>query len=207
MNRQYLEPVFHGRYPEEMKEIFGEAWPDWPQQDFELIRQPIDFLGINYYTRNVVRHEETSWLLQAVPVRQTQATYSETGWEVFPQGLTDTLVWIRDRYGDIPQYVTENGAAFYDPPAAPSGLVADPLRIDYYRSHLRAVHAAIERGVDVRGYFAWSLLDNLEWSLGYSKRFGLVHVNFETLERTPKDSAKFYAGIVASRGAALAVDD
>jgi len=112
MNRQYLEPVFHGRYPEEMKEIFGEAWPDWPQQDFELIRQPIDFLGINYYTRNVVRHEETSWLLQAVPVRQTQATYSETGWEVFPQGLTDTLVWIRDRYGDIPQYVTENGAAF-----------------------------------------------------------------------------------------------
>ena len=207
MNRQYLEPVFHGRYPEEMKEIFGEAWPDWPQQDFELIRQPIDFLGINYYTRNVVRHEETSWLLQAVPVRQTQATYSETGWEVFPQGLTDTLVWIRDRYGDIPQYVTENGAAFYDPPAAPAGRVADPLRIDYYRSHLRAVHAAIERGVDVRGYFAWSLLDNLEWSLGYSKRFGLVHVNFETLERTPKDSAKFYAGIVASRGAALAVDD
>ena len=207
MNRQYLEPVFHGRYPEEMKEIFGEAWPDWPQQDFELIRQPIDFLGINYYTRNVVRHEETSWLLKAVPVRQTQATYTETGWEVFPRGLTDTLVWIRSRYGDIPQYVTENGAAFYDPPAAPSGRVADPLRIDYYRSHLRAVRAAIEQGVDVRGYFAWSLLDNLEWSLGYSKRFGLVHVNFETLERTPKDSAKFYADVVASRGAALIDDD
>ena len=207
MNRQYLEPVFHGRYPEEMKEIFGEAWPDWPQQDFELIRQPIDFLGINYYTRNVVRHEETSWLLKAVPVRQTQATYTETGWEVFPRGLTDTLVWIRSRYGDIPQYVTENGAAFYDPPAAPSGRVADPLRIHYYRSHLRAVHAAIAQGVDVRGYFAWSLLDNLEWSLGYSKRFGLVHVNFETLERTPKDSAKFYADVVASRGAALIDDD
>ena len=207
MNRQYLDPVFHGRYPEEMKEIFGEAWPDWPQRDFELIRQPIDFLGVNYYTRNVVRHEETSWPLKAVPVRQTQATYTETGWEVFPQGLTDTLVWIRNRYGDIPQYVTENGAAFYDPPAAPSGRVADPLRIDYYRSHLRAVHAAIEQGVDVRGYFAWSLLDNLEWSLGYSKRFGLVHVNFETLERTPKDSAKFYADVVASRGAALAADD
>jgi beta-glucosidase len=207
MNRQYLEPVFHGRYPEEMTEIFGEAWADWPQRDFELIQQPIDFLGINYYTRNVVRHEETSWPLKAVPVRQTQATYTETGWEVFPQGLTDTLVWIRNRYGDIPQYVTENGAAFYDPPAAPPGRVADPLRIDYYRSHLRAVHAAIEQGIDVRGYFAWSLLDNLEWSLGYSKRFGLVHVNFETLERTPKDSAKFYADVVASRGAALAVDD
>jgi beta-glucosidase len=206
MNRQYLDPVFHGRYPEEMTEIFGEAWPDWPEQDFALIRQPIDFLGVNYYTRNVVRHEETSWPLKAVPVRQTQATYTETGWEVFPQGLTDTLAWIRNRYGDIPQYVTENGAAFYDPPAAPSGRVADPLRIDYYRSHLRAVHAAIAQGVDVRGYFAWSLLDNLEWSLGYSKRFGIVHVNFETLERTPKDSAKFYADVVASHGAVLAGD-
>jgi beta-glucosidase len=206
MNRQYLDPVFHGRYPEEMKEIFGEAWPDWPEQDFALIRQPIDFLGVNYYTRNVVRHDEASWPLKAVAVRQTQATYTETGWEVFPQGLTDTLVWIRNRYGDIPQYVTENGAAFYDPPAAPSGRVADPLRIDYYRSHLRAVRSAIAQGVDVRGYFAWSLLDNLEWSLGYSKRFGIVHVNFETLERTPKDSAKFYADVVASRGAVLADD-
>ena len=207
MNRQYLDPVFHGRYPEEMAEIFGEAWPDWPQQDFDLIRQPIDFLGINYYTRNVVRHDETSWPLKAVPVRQKQATYTETGWEVFAQGLTDTLSWVRKRYGDIPQYVTENGAAFYDPPAASGGHVADPLRIDYYRSHLRAVHSAIQQGVDVRGYFAWSLLDNLEWSLGYSKRFGLVHVNFETLERTPKDSARFYADVIATQGAALAGTD
>jgi beta-glucosidase len=207
MNRQYLDPVFHGRYPEEMAEIFGEAWPEWPQHDFDLIRQPIDFLGINYYTRNVVRHEETSWPLKAVPVRQKQATYTETGWEVFAQGLTDTLSWIRKRYGDIPQFVTENGAAFYDPPAASGGRVADPLRIDYYRSHLRAVHAAIQQGIDVRGYFAWSLLDNLEWSLGYSKRFGLVHVNFETLERTPKDSARFYADVIATQGAALADRD
>ena len=204
MNRQYLDPVFHGRYPEEMAEIFGEAWPEWPQHDFDLIRQPIDFLGINYYTRNVVRHEETSWPLKAAPVRQKQATYTETGWEVFAQGLTDTLSWIRKRYGDIAQYVTENGAAFYDPPAASGGRLADPLRIDYYRSHLRAVHAAIQQGVDVRGYFAWSLLDNLEWSLGYSKRFGLVHVNFETLERTPKDSARFFADVIATQGAALA---
>jgi beta-glucosidase len=207
MNRQYLDPVFHGRYPEEMREIFGEAWPDWPQADFDLIRQPIDFLGINYYTRNVVRHDESSWLLKAAPVRQKQATYTETGWEVFPQGLTDTLLWIRKLYGDLPQYVTENGAAFYDPPEASNGRVDDPLRVDYYRSHLRAVHAAIQQGVDVRGYFAWSLLDNLEWSLGFSKRFGLLHVNFDTLERTPKASAKFYSDVVATRGAALAGDD
>jgi len=206
MNRQYLDPVFHGRYPEEMSEIFGEAWPEWPRHDFDLIRQPIDFVGINYYTRNVVRHEESSWPLKAVPVRQKQATYSETGWEVFPQGLTDTLLWIRKLYGDIPQYVTENGAAFYDPPAVPAGRVHDPLRVGYYRGHLRAVHAAIQQGVDVRGYFAWSLLDNLEWSLGFAKRFGLLHVDFDTLERTPKDSAKFYADVIATRGAALAGD-
>jgi len=203
MNRQYLDPVFHGRYPAELREIFGEAWPEWPARDFDLIRQPIDFLGINYYTRNVVRHDESSPLLKASPVRQRLATYTETGWEVFAQGLTDTLAWIRKQYGDIPQYVTENGAAFYDPPAAPGGRVDDPLRIDYYRTHLRAVHAAIAQGVDVRGYFAWSLLDNLEWSLGYSKRFGLVHVNFETLERTPKQSAAFYSDVIASHGAAL----
>ena len=207
MNRQYLDPVFKGRYPEEMREIFGEAWPEWPQQDHALIREPIDFLGVNYYTRSVVRHDETAYPLKSAAVRQKQAAYSETGWEVFSQGLTDTLVWIKRLYGDIPQYVTENGAAFYDPPAPPSGRINDPLRIDYYRSHLRAVHDAIRQGVDVRGYFAWSLMDNLEWSLGFSKRFGLVHVNFETLERTPKDSATFYSDVIASRGAALADAD
>jgi beta-glucosidase len=207
MNRQYLDPVFHGRYPAELREVFGEAWPEWPQADFELIRQPIDFLGINYYTRSVVRHDETAWPLKATAVRQKHSTHTETGWEVHPQGLADTLMWVRRQYGDIPQYVTENGAAFYDPPAAPAGRVHDPLRIDYLRSHLCAVHDAMRQGVDVRGYFAWSLLDNLEWAHGYSKRFGLVHVDFETLARTPKDSARFYSDVIASRGAALSRHD
>ena len=203
MNRQYLDPVFHGRYPPELREIFGEAWPEWPQADFDLIRQPIDFLGINYYTRSVVRHDETAWPLKAAAVRQPRSTHTETGWEVFPQGLADTLAWVRRQYGDIPQYVTENGAAFYDPPTAPAGRVHDPLRVDYFGSHLRAVHDAMRQGVDVRGYFAWSLIDNLEWAHGYSKRFGLVHVDFETLARTPKDSARFYSDVIASHGAAL----
>ena len=207
MNRQYLDPVFHGKYPAEMTEIFGEAWPEWPQADHDLIRQPIDFLGINYYTRNVVRHDETAWPLKAAAVRQKRATYTETGWEVFPQGLTDTLLWIKQQYGNIPQYVTENGAAFFDPPTAPRGRVNDPLRVEYFRSHLRAIHDAIEQGVDLRGYCAWSLMDNLEWSLGYSKRFGIVHVDFDTLQRTPKDSAHFYSRVIASQGAALAADD
>ena len=203
MNRQYLEPAIHGRYPDEMKEIFGEAWPDWPQEDFDLIRQPIDFLGLNYYTRNVVKHDPQSWPLWASPVKQTQATYTETGWEVFPQGLTDTLTWMKQHYGDLPIYITENGSAFYDPPKAHNGVIDDPLRVDYLRQHLNAIRAAIGEGVNVRGYYGWSLMDNLEWSLGFSKRFGMVHVNFETLERTPKNSAKLYSKIIASNGAVL----
>ena len=203
MNRQYLDPVFFGKYPDEMREIFGEAWPDWPAADMELIKQPIDFLGINWYTRNVARHDEAQWPLKASPVKQPLATYTETSWEVYPQGLTDTLTWVRDRYGPIPQYVTENGAAFFDPPLAQDGRVRDPLRVDYFQKHLKAVHAAIGNGVDVRGYFAWSFMDNLEWSLGYSKRFGIVHVNFATLERTPKDSARYYSRVIGSHGGVL----
>jgi beta-glucosidase len=166
-----------------------------------LIHQPIDFVGINYYTRNVVHHDPLQYPLKASPVRQPQATYTETGWEVFPQGLTDTLLWIRQRYGAIPQYVTENGAAFFDPPVAEGGRIDDPLRMDYFRKHLTAIADAIRQGVDLRGYFAWSLFDNLEWSLGFSKRFGIVHTNFETLERTPKASARYYAEAIARHGA------
>ena len=201
MNRQYLDPVMLGRYPDEMREIFGEAWPEWPAKDMELIREPIDFLGINYYTRNVVQNDDKAWPVRACAVRQKQATYTETGWEMFPQGLTDTLVWIKQRYGAIPQYVTENGAALFDPPVAEDGRLDDPLRVAYFREHLGAIAEAIRQGVDLRGYFAWSLLDNLEWSLGYSKRFGIVHVNFETQERTPKASARYYADVIARHGA------
>jgi beta-glucosidase len=203
MNRQYLDPVFLGRYPAALREIFGEAWPDWPAGDLAFIRQPIDFVGVNYYTRSVTRFDASSWPLGAAPVRQKQATYTETGWEVFPQGLTDTLEWVKARYGNPPIYVTENGAAFFDPPVAEGGRVADPLRVDYLRKHLAAVHAARASGVDVRGYFAWSLLDNFEWSHGYSKRFGIVHVDFESQKRTPKDSAHFYASVIESRGRVL----
>jgi len=203
MNRQYLDPVFLGKYPDEMTEIFGEAWPQWPAEDHALIGQKIDFVGINYYMRDMIRHEESAWPVKTAVVPQSQSTYTDTGWEVHPQGLTEILTWLKQRYGDIPQYVTENGAAFYDPPKATEGRISDPLRLDYYRNHLRAIHDAIEQGVDLRGYCAWSLMDNLEWSLGYSKRFGLVHVNFDTQERTLKDSAHFYASVIASNGTAL----
>jgi beta-glucosidase len=200
MNRQYLDPVFRGEYPSELKDIFGVAWPEWPQADFALIRAPIDFVGVNYYTRNVTRHDDTAWPLRARMVRQKHATYTETGWEVFPQGLTDVLNWIRTRYGNPPVYVTENGAAFYDPPKVAVETPEDPLRVEYLRRHVGAVGEAIRDGCNVRGYFAWSFMDNLEWSLGYSKRFGIVHVDFETQRRTPKASARAYSKIIAAHG-------
>jgi beta-glucosidase len=203
MNRQFLDPVIHGRYPGEMREIFGEAWPDFPQSDLDHIRQPLDFLGINYYTRAVTCHDPQAWPVYAGRVRQTRHTYTETGWEVYPPGLTNTLLWVRERYGDLPLYVTENGAAFYDPPTVEGDELSDPLRVNYLRKHLLAAHEAMRQGVDLRGYFAWSLLDNFEWSLGYSKRFGIVHVDFATQKRTPKASARFYSEVIRSRGTCL----
>jgi beta-glucosidase len=203
MNRQYLDPAMLGSYPEEMTEIFGEAWPAWPDRDLALIRQPIDFIGVNYYTRSVRRHDANVYPLRAAVVRQPQSAYTETSWEVRPAAFTEILLWVRQRYGDLPIYVMENGAAFYDPPTAEAGRVHDPLRVSYLRSHLRAAHAAIAVGVDLRGYMVWSLLDNLEWSLGFSKRFGIVHVDFATQTRTPKDSARYYARVIASHGAVL----
>lgn len=202
MNRQYLDPAIHGHYPSELKEIFGEAWPDWPKEDFDLIKQKLDFIGVNYYTRNVTSAND-SWPLKAGPVDQKQSTHTTTGWEVFPQGLTDVLLWVKDNYGNPPLFVTENGAAFYDPPVAEDGVIDDPLRVDYLKKHIAAIGTAIANGADVRGYMLWSFLDNLEWSLGYSKRFGIVHVNFETLERTPKNSARLYASIISTNAECL----
>ena len=203
MNRQYLDPIFFGEYPEAMAELFGEAWPRFPSADFDDIRAPVDFVGINYYKRGVTKNDPHKLIERASGVRQTRSTHTETDWEVYAPGLTDILLWFRERYGVMPLYVTENGAAFYDPPTAQNGEVDDPLRVDYLRQHIAALREALRRGVDVRGYFVWSLLDNLEWSLGFSKRFGIVHVDFHTLQRTPKKSARFYSEVIATNGAAI----
>lgn len=204
MNRQYLDPALLGRYPEEMRELFGDAWPEWSDEDLRAIAQPIDFLGINFYARGVTRHDDDApGVTRSSTVKVPGHVYTTMGWEVYAPALTDVLVWVTERYGRIPLYITENGSAFYDPPTAIDGRVDDPLRAWYLREHLRAAHAAIARGVDLRGYFAWSLMDNLEWSAGFSKRFGLVHVDFATLERTPKASARFYREVIETDGAAL----
>jgi beta-glucosidase len=201
-NRQYLDPVFLGVYPPELAEIFGAAWPAFPAADLDLIRQPLDFLGVNYYSRQVVQHDPGDWPLQAARIRQPRQTYTSLDWEVYPQGLTDILEWVARRYGPLPLYITENGAAFYDSPQT-EGLVDDPLRQRYLRDHLRAALEARRQGVDLRGYFAWSLLDNFEWAYGYTPRFGLTHVDYATQQRTIKASGRFYAEVIRSQGAAL----
>lgn len=203
MNRQYLDPVFLGRYPSELHEVFGDAWPEFPPEDFELIGQPLDFLGVNYYTRSVTCYDPAAWPLKASRVRQSEQAYTALDWEVYPEGLTDALRWVKQHYGDIPLYVTENGAAFDDPPPADGALLDDPPRVAYYRTHLRAVQHALAQGIDLRGYFAWSLLDNFEWAAGHTFRFGLVHVDFATQRRTLKASARFYADVARTNGSAL----
>jgi beta-glucosidase len=199
MNRQYLEPVLGRPYPAELAEVYGPGWEGRVQQDISKIAQPIDFLGINYYTRGVTRDDPTALPVRAAPVEVPGATYTETGWEVYPAGLTETLLWVKERSGALPLYVTENGAAFPDP------QIDDQSRVSYYREHLRAALEARKQGVDLRGYFAWSLLDNFEWSLGYAKRFGIVHVDFATQQRTLKASARLYRDVITSRGGVLAV--
>lgn len=206
MNRQYLDAVFLGRYPEELPAIFGRGWPEHPSSDVALIGEPIDFLGLNYYTRAVTRHDATRPPIFASPVRQPGAEYTSLDWEVHPDSLRRTLLWLRDRYGDRPLYITENGAAFPDPPVDDDGRLRDPRRIAYLRAHLCAVRDAIAAGADVRGYFAWSLLDNFEWACGYDKRFGLVHVDRATMARTWKDSAFYYRDVVASRGDSILIE-
>lgn len=202
-NRQYLDAVFFGQYPEELPVLFGDAWPAWTPDDLAEVHVQPDFLGINYYTRQVVAANPDAPFTRSKVVRQTRSTYTHMDWEVYADGLRERLVWVAERYGDIPLYVTENGAAFYDPPQA-NGRVSDPQRVAYLKAHILAAHAAIAEGVDLRGYYLWSMFDNFEWAYGYDRRFGITHVDYETLERTFKDSAYFYQRVIASNGAALA---
>jgi beta-glucosidase len=203
MNRWYLDALRLGAYPEELREVFGADWPAFPAGDFALIGEPIDHLGLNYYTRSVNRADPAAHPTGAAQVRQKGAVHMLTGWEVRPDSFHQCLVWLKERYGDLPVYVTENGAAFADPPPDADGRVADPLRVDYLRTHLRAVRQAIADGVDVRGYFAWSLLDNFEWACGYAMTFGLVQVDPATQTRVIKDSGRFYRDVIRTSGQAL----
>ena len=165
MNRQFLDPLLLGRFPEELVEVFGPDRPRLSREDFELLAGSVDFLGINYYTRSVTRHDEAAVPVRASTVKQPGARYTELDWEVHPESLTDLLLRVKDTYGDLPIYITENGAAFEDPPPDTQGRIRDNFRVEYFRDHLRALHRALAAGVDIRGYYAWSLFDNFEIGL------------------------------------------
>ena len=189
-NRWFLDPVLGRGYPADMLERYAEILPPIADGDLETIAAPLDFLGVNYYTRNVVRGGVGE-------VATEGAEHTDMGWEVYPDGLRDLLVRLHAEYELPDLYITENGAAF--PDARNNGRVPDPRRIAYLDGHLDALASAIADGVPVRGYFLWSLLDNFEWAFGYSRRFGIVYVDFETLERVPKDSFVWYRNFIAAQ--------
>jgi beta-glucosidase len=191
-NRLFLDPIFRAAYPEETVAACGGAHVPVRDGDLEVISAPIDFLGVNYYFRSIVRDDGEG---RAVQVKPSGSEYTAMGWEVYPDGLRQLLVRVNNDYRPRVLYVTENGAAFPDV-RVHDGSVSDPERQRYIAEHIRAVGQAVEAGVPVAGYFAWSLLDNFEWGHGYSKRFGIVYVDYPTLERVPKQSAEWYRGFI-----------
>jgi beta-glucosidase len=202
LNRQFLDPVLLGETPSEMAQMSGGVWNNWTADELNRVHQPMDFVGVNYYLRLVVDDDPESGPAQARIVPQPGKPVTATKWEIYPEGLTATLRWIKDRYGNLPIYITENGAAF-DDVVAPNRTVSDPQRVQYLVDHLKASRDAIAAGVDLRGYFLWSLFDNFEWACGYDIRFGIVRVDVESQERTIKDSARFYSNVIRSNGANL----
>ena len=175
--------------------MFGDAWPAWSAAELQAVHQPIDFVGINYYLRIVMCDDPSAGPSRARVVNPPDRDRTAMGWEIYPSGLRDTLQWVASRYGNPPIYITENGAAF-DDAVSPDSHVHDERRVQYLDSHLRAAEEAIQSGVDLRGYYLWSLLDNFEWAAGYSNRFGIVRVDPDTQNRLVKDSARFYANVI-----------
>jgi beta-glucosidase len=200
-NRWFLDPVLRGGYPAEMLDVYEERVGPLDfirRDDLAEIAAPIDFLGINFYQPGVVREgDEPPVGVELVPPEGRQTAM---GWRVEPDSLTELLLRLRRDYGDIPLVITENGASFDDPPLNGQPVVEDPERLAYIREHVAAVERAVAAGVDVRGYYVWSLFDNFEWEHGYASRFGIVHVDFETQRRTPKRSALWYRDLISSNG-------
>lgn len=218
-NRVFTQPMLRGEYPADVIADTA-AVSDWGfvhDGDLDAIRQPIDVLGVNYYSTATVRMWDgvspkqqndghkgveggTAWpgSDEVVEFVAQPGPYTAMGWNIAPEGLEELLVSLSEQFPEQPLMVTENGAAF-DDAVADDGSVPDPERTDYLRRHFTAAHRALERGVDLRGYFVWSLLDNFEWGYGYAKRFGIVRVDFESLERTVKDSGLWYRELVRTR--------
>jgi beta-glucosidase len=218
-NRVFTGPMLHGAYPADLLEDTA-AITDWSfvqDGDTDIIHQPIDILGVNYYSTTLVRvwdgtgERESADGHKAVGVSPWPGAddieflpqpgpYTAMGWNIEPSGLEELLLAVHAEFPDQALMITENGVAFDDVVSTDDGVAAvhDPDRIDYLRRHITAAHRALEAGVDLRGYFVWSLMDNFEWGYGYTKRFGIVRVDYDTLERLPKDSAAWYASLAAT---------
>lgn len=186
--RWYTDPLFKGEYPQSALQDLGADAPHTEAGDLRAIATPMDFLGVNYYTRAVASAGTP------FDVKTSGLPLTDMGWEVYPQGLTNLLTRLHRDYVLPPVYITENGAAFKD--QLQDGMVHDADRVHYLQTHIAAVADAMDQGVPMAGYMAWSLMDNFEWASGYEKRFGLVHVDYTTLQRTPKDSAHWYRNFV-----------
>jgi beta-glucosidase len=205
-NRWFLDPLFTGGYPQQLFSDLGISPPLTRQDDMALISTPIDFLGVNYYSRSLIqaRRQTQSRLFSSqtyervVPV--PGATYTEMAWEIYPHGLIDVLLRVQRDYAPPAILVTENGAAFEDRWDG-RNHVPDKRRVEYLREHIQVLEEALRREVPLRGYFVWSLLDNYEWIDGYSKRFGLIYVDYRTQRRIIKESGRWYASFIAAQKA------
>ncbi len=197
----FLESLFKGRYPTMLFDWIGAHAPQTQPGDMALIRQPIDFLGVNLYKTHAVAYTVDAGLLKArlAPVSAPGWGKTEMDWGINPPGVMAVLLDVKENYGNPKVYVTENGCALKEAPDA-TGFVADRGRSDFLRAHLRAAHDAIRSGVNLHGYYVWSLMDNFEWAMGYGPRFGLVRVEYDTGKRIPKQSARWYSEVIARNG-------
>ena len=191
-NGAILDPLFKGSYPAAAANDFAPLIADG---DLQTIKQPVDFLGVNYYAPMYVAQAPQSLFGAWFGATPPGTRFTALGWPIDAGGLTDALIRLRDEYGNPDAYVTENGACYDDPPVA-DGVVHDADRVAYLRDHLAAARAALAAKCNLRGYFVWSLLDNFEWGEGYSRRFGIVHVDFRSLKRTPKASFAYLADAI-----------
>jgi len=206
INRWFLDPLFGRNYPRDILDVYtaqghvDAGAPEFVQPgDMQIITTPIDFLGVNYYTRDVVRDEQAPDNLPPTVIQAPQEQWTPMGWEVYPQGLYDLLVRVQADYAPARVYITENGMSLETGPDE-RGRVKDQRRIDYLHGHFQSAWRAIQEGVPLKGYFIWSLMDNFEWARGGSQRFGLVWVDFSTQQRLPKDSAYWYKEVIARNG-------
>jgi beta-glucosidase len=194
----FFDPIFKGRYPAYLMEWLGPTAPKIQPGDLETIHQPLDFLGMNHYFTSEVRHAPHGGLLKTEQKMRTlpSAGFTDVGWGIYPSGIRSVLLRVKETVGNLPIYITENGCAVQDQPDL-SGFVEDRERISYLRLHLIELHKAIQEGVNLRGYFIWSLMDNFEWTSGFRPRFGIVRVEYATQQRIPKLSAHWYRDVIA----------